>query len=174
MIGQTYFEIAERLGTVQGIKTVGWYSGQLEDPAGNKLVNLPAAYVRFAEVRWTDASRGIQLGDLSIDIVVICAYAGDFSPGAAPALQEAAKASLATADLVHAKLQGFSTQWLTPLTRVQTVTDHNPMGGWIAHVMNYRGQLTDPYADTLAGRVAVTPVYRVTGEVDEAPPDASL
>lgn len=173
MIGQVYFDIAARLATVPGLKAVGWYSGQLEDPAGNKAVALPAAYVRFADVRWRDASRGAQVGDLAIDIITICAYGGDWSPGAPSASRDLAKASLATADMVHAALQGFSTQWLSPLTRVQTATDHNPTGGWIAHVMAYTGQLTDNSADTLAGRIPVTPTFTVTGETDEAPPDAS-
>jgi hypothetical protein len=174
MIGDTYFAIANRLRlAVPVLKTIGWYSGQLEDPAGNKVVHLPATFIRFADVRWRDTGRGVQVGDLSMDVIVISAYGGDWSPNAAPALQDDAKASLATADFVHAALQGFSTQWLGGLSRSQTATDHQPAGGWIAHILAYRGQLTDPSADTLRGRVAVTPTFNVTGEIDGSPPDAS-
>jgi hypothetical protein len=176
MIGDTYFAIANRLRTaVPTLRTIGWYSGQLEDPGGNKVVNLPAAFLRFADVRWRDLSRGVQVADLTVEVVVICDYKGDWSPGAAPALQADAKASLATAGLVHVALQGFSTDWLGGLSRTQTVTDHQPAGGWIAHILAYRGQLTDASADTLAqGRIPVTPTITVTGEIDGPPPDASL
>lgn len=175
MIGDSYFAIADRLRTaVPSLRTIGWYSGQLENPGGNKVVVLPAAFLRFADVRWKDQSRNVQVGDLTLEVVVICDYKGDWSPSAAPALQADAKASLATADLVHVALQGFATQWLSPLSRTQTVTDHIPDGGWIAHILAYRGQLTDASADTLAqGRIPVTPTITVTAEIDGPPPDAS-
>lgn len=174
MIWLVFTEVAARLATqVPKLKTVTWYSGQLESPELNNQVVLPSAFIRFQPIRWRDQQRGVQVGDINFDVVVVDRYSGDFRHG--QAAQEAALESVKLLDDIHQALHGWGSTWFQKCTRTETSLDHAPGGGWIAHSVSYQTVLTDACADLLGPKVVANPAYAVEADSDpEGPANAAV
>lgn len=111
------------------VPELGWVDINIGQMATeNPSVNYPCALLDISEGVFSDASCGIQMGELTLDVELYFAMPASGSETTAEELREQASGYFGLAEKVYLALQGFSGETFSRLARARMNADkeHHP------------------------------------------------
>lgn len=167
---EVYLAISQRIAQEIGkVKRVTLYNQQLANLADEYAVDPIEVFIAFESVEWTDSGRGQQTGSVLVGIYVVHQRLADPDHGSYN--QDQALENFDTLDQLQQVLQGFSTEFFGPMSRVATEFDisHDHL---VLDYVSYQLSLTDECGDTAASLIELQtpPDIRISRELDHQLP----
>ena len=121
---QIYQAIAERLqAMVPGVKYISLWNRNTEQLTKQKAFRMPAVFVEFEPVTWSQYTQGVRSADLRVRLHVVTETLA--TPEHGGRYQDKALAHLGLIESISAAVQGLSGEGFNSFMLVESVTDHN-------------------------------------------------
>ena len=119
-----YKAVADRLKNQKvGVKFVSLWNRNTEQLSKQKAFRLPAVFVEFEPIEWSQLSRGARSADIRVRLHVVTETLA--SPEEGGKYQDRALEHLDLIERIDAEVQGLSGEGFNCFMLVESVTDHD-------------------------------------------------
>ncbi|KXX70606.1 hypothetical protein [Flammeovirga sp. SJP92] len=131
------------------VKHIDYDKGQYLSPQDFEIFPMPALFYTY-NATWRNKPGNTQIGTATVDLKIVMPTSASIALNSSSILQ--AEEVLNYHKVVHASLQGLSTNEVSPLRRTQSGDDPSPVGLHI-HNITYTAEVTDNSTHLLEGYV---------------------
>lgn len=119
-----YKAICARLNAAQlGIKYINLWNRNTEQLTKQKAFKMPAVFVEFEPINWSQLSRGARSADVRVRLHIVTETLATAEDGGK--YQDKALEHLDLIENISAKMQGLAGEGFNCFMRVESVTDHD-------------------------------------------------